>query len=379
MSAELNGRKTRASASQRIPVRTDIDVRFPHFQGFVTGVSSNLSTTGMFVESDRPQTVGTAFAFKFHIEDWELIQGTARVIWTRERPEGKDRPAGMGVQFIDLDAQSRRMVRWLVEKHIDEGGEPFDLAGDLPETASRLWSWSRPTQWVGRRRSTDPLLEGEFDEAPTIDTGGTGTETVSASGLRPIHGIALLILVLLWGYMIGRGFLQDQANAVRAPGRLYRIAAESVEALRGVFGHAPTPSTIEPMYTPEPEPEPGRIITDFVENWSLAWAQQRMDDYLSYYAQDFEPSGGMSRSEWEAFRRDRVLGPEYIFMAISGLNWSAPDDKTAQTTFIQTYRSDRYSDTVLKTLDLVWEDNGWKIDHEQVRGETVQEPTESSP
>ncbi|TNF80120.1 MAG: TIGR02266 family protein [Acidobacteria bacterium] len=377
MSAELSGRKTRASASQRIPVRTEIDVRFPHFQGFVTGISSDLSTTGMFIESDRPQPVGTVFAFKFHIEDWELIQGTARVIWTRERAEGKNRPPGMGVQFIDLDAQSRRMVRWLVEKHIDEGGQPFDLAGDLPETASRLWSWSRPTQWVGRRRSTDPLMAGDFEEAPTLDL--AEPDAVSTTGLRPIHGIALLILVLLWGYMIGRGFVEDQASAVRAPGRLYRIAAESVEALRSVFGQAPAPATFESAFTPEPQPEPGAIFTDLVENWSTAWAQQRMDDYLSYYAQDFQPGGGMSRADWRAFREDRVLGPEYIFMAISGLNWKQQDDEKAETTFIQTYRSDRYSDTVLKTLDLVWEDNHWKILRERVRGEVDQEPPANSP
>lgn len=371
MSAEPDGRKTRPPASQRIPVRTEIDVRFPHFQGFVTGISADLSTTGMFVESDRPQPVSTVFAFKFHIEDWELIQGTARVVWTRERSEGRDRPAGMGVQFIELDPQSRRMVRWLVEKHIDEGGQPFDLAGDLPETASRLWSWSRPTQWVGRRRSTDPLLAGDFDETPTVDTGET--ERAPASGLRPIHGIALLALVLLWGYMIGRGFLQDQASAVRASGRMYRIAAESVEALKSVFGQAPAPVTLESTSTPAARPEPGAIFTDLVENWSLAWAQQRMDDYLSYYSRDFEPGGGMTRADWEAFRNERVLGPEYIFMAVSGLNWTSQNDEKARTTFIQTYRSDRYSDTVLKTLDLVREDDRWKILRERVRGDVAQE------
>jgi len=377
MSTELGGRKTRTSASQRIPVRTEIDVRFPHFQGFVTGISSDLSTTGMFVESDRRQAVGSVFAFKFHIEDWELIQGTARVVWTRDRSEGKDRPAGMGVQFIDLDAQSRRMVRWLVEKHIDEGGQPFDLAGDLPETASRLWSWSRPTQWVGRRRSTDPLLAGDFDETPSMDTGKP--ERTPASGLRPIHGIALLTLVLLWGYMIGRGFVRDQASAVMASGRMYRIAAESVEALKSVFGHAPELAPLESPPTPAPRPEPGAIFTDLVENWSLAWGQQRMDDYLSYYAEDFEPGGGMTRADWEAFRHDRVLGPEYIFMAISGLNWSAQDNERAQTTFIQTYRSDRYSDTVLKTLDLVWKDDRWKIHRERIRAEVAQDRPDSSP
>ena len=30
-------------------------------------------------------------------------------------------------QFLDLDAQSRRMIRWLVDKHLQEGGKLFDL------------------------------------------------------------------------------------------------------------------------------------------------------------------------------------------------------------------------------------------------------------
>ena len=114
--AQTGDKNSRVGNSRRIPVRKEIAVRFPHFHEFVKAVSANLSTTGMFIETDDCQPIGSVFTFRFLIEEWELIQGSARVVWTREQSEGQERPAGMGAQFVNLDAQSRRMVhlvrRW---------------------------------------------------------------------------------------------------------------------------------------------------------------------------------------------------------------------------------------------------------------------------
>ena len=39
-------------------------------------------------------------------------------------------------------------------------------------------------------------------------------------------------------------------------------------------------------------------------------------------------------------------------------------DTRAQVTFIQKYESDTYGDQVVKTLELVWEDDRWAIAEE---------------
>ena len=132
--------------ARRVPIQRDVDLRFPNFEGLVTGVSANLSTTGMFIRSHDPPAAGAEFTFALRIEEWSPIQGRAKVVWARPVSEGPERPAGMGVRFLDVDAQSRRMIRWLVDKHVEGGGKPFDLQ-TVPAGASKYGgkaSGSRP-------------------------------------------------------------------------------------------------------------------------------------------------------------------------------------------------------------------------------------------
>ena len=114
--------------SRRIALEREVTIRVPRFDTFVTEYSTNISTTGMFIVSEKPHSPGTTFTFEFSVaDDWKLIRGKAQVVWTRYRDEDKERPAGMGVRFVELDAQSRRLIRWIVEKNIREGGKPFEL------------------------------------------------------------------------------------------------------------------------------------------------------------------------------------------------------------------------------------------------------------
>ena len=137
MNKPWDGKKTGLEPiAKRGPIERKIDLRFPNFEGLVTGVSSNLSTSGIFIQSDHPEPAGTEFAFALRIEEWSPIQGEAKVIWTRSKSEGPERPAGMGVQFVEVDAQSRRMIRWLVDKNLQEGGTPFDVE-KVPAGASK--------------------------------------------------------------------------------------------------------------------------------------------------------------------------------------------------------------------------------------------------
>ena len=37
-------------------------------------------------------------------------------MWTRQRGDSEDEPPGMGIMFISLDEQSRRLIRWLIDR-----------------------------------------------------------------------------------------------------------------------------------------------------------------------------------------------------------------------------------------------------------------------
>jgi xylose isomerase len=59
--------------SRRVSLEREIAIRVPRFDTFVTEYSQNISTTGMFIVSDKPQPPGTTFSFEFSVaDDWKL-------------------------------------------------------------------------------------------------------------------------------------------------------------------------------------------------------------------------------------------------------------------------------------------------------------------
>ena len=106
-----------------------------------------------------------------------------------------------------------------------------------------------------------------------------------------------------------------------------------------------------------------------VTAWASAWSHQRVKEYLGFYASEFQPSGHPSRAAWEAVRRQRVAAPSFIEVEIDldsmTVERTGPD--AASATFGQSYRSDRYSDSVTKTLGFVRESGAWRIRSEVSR------------
>jgi len=77
---------------------------------FAQRYATNLSDGGMFIRTRDPKAVGSEFRFKVEIANGQrVLQGNAVVRWVRgaNDPNG---PAGMGVQFLDLDPASKALV-----------------------------------------------------------------------------------------------------------------------------------------------------------------------------------------------------------------------------------------------------------------------------
>ena len=98
-----------------------------------------------------------------------------------------------------------------------------------------------------------------------------------------------------------------------------------------------------------------------VRNWAQAWSDQRVDPYLAFYSRGFLPSGGVSRERWEAQRQQRISRPGFIKLSVVFLESGMIDAGRGWIRFSQSYWSDRYRDTVSKRLELIREDDGWKI------------------
>lgn len=104
-----------------------------------------------------------------------------------------------------------------------------------------------------------------------------------------------------------------------------------------------------------------RDLVEAIKSWLGAWSEQRVEDYLDHYSESFTPSGGLSRGQWEDQRWDRVSAPRFVRVTMTGLETELLGTERARATFFQHYRSDGFTDTVRKTLELVWEDGRWRI------------------
>ena len=117
------------SREPRIAFATQVEVRFEEFGDFVTEYSNDLSLSGMFLHTNKPHPPGSSFQFEFEVEGGQrLIRGVGEVVWIREPERSQDEPPGMGIRFISLDTNGRKLVRWLIERNLSDGSAPFELS-----------------------------------------------------------------------------------------------------------------------------------------------------------------------------------------------------------------------------------------------------------
>ena len=100
--------------------------------------------------------------------------------------------------------------------------------------------------------------------------------------------------------------------------------------------------------------------------WATAWKSRDEEAYLAAYAANFQPPGGLTRSEWEKRRRLLLGLSRNIDLKIDGHAFESVTEDKAQVSFRQFYRSDSFQDAVIKQLKFVRVDNLWLIEDEKV-------------
>ncbi|MDX1503833.1 MAG: PilZ domain-containing protein [Thermoanaerobaculia bacterium] len=347
--------------SRRIALEREVKLSFPAFDTFVTEYSANISTTGMFVVSADPHGPGSELNFEFSVaDDWKLIRGRGQVVWARTQDEGPGRPPGMGIRYLELDPQSRRLIRWIVEKHIREGGKPFELEAlrSAVEEALEESAAAKPTQ-VRRPPRSAPFPEHVV--ATRTARPGPSRPRARIAGWVGAAVVGIAIVLLVWLSEVGPRLTGTAPSGQGAPAG----GPGSGQATAAATESPATPATGD-------EATPGRPtlseVSRTVRSWATAWSSQEVDAYLAHYSDRFQPPDGMSRGEWRAQRGDRLTRPRFIQVVVSRLETTLDGEGRAVARFFQAYRSDTYSDEVLKVLELVWEGDTWKIAAERVVG-----------
>lgn len=108
-------------------------------------------------------------------------------------------------------------------------------------------------------------------------------------------------------------------------------------------------------------------VEQLVREWARAWDSGDLNRYLSFYASDFVPAGGLSRVQWQQQRRERLSsGPRYVILRDLHVDVAG---STAVASFTQHYMDKHLIGTAEKRLLIVQEKSGWKIRAERVESE----------
>jgi len=103
-----------------------------------------------------------------------------------------------------------------------------------------------------------------------------------------------------------------------------------------------------------------QALIDHVKSWAKAWSDRDVDRYLSHYSDEFKPRDNMGLEEWKKQRYGRLRWREFIIVKPSRYSIDLRND-LATVNFSQYYKSERFEDTIRKTLELRKENGKWRI------------------
>ena len=93
----------------------EVMVQVTSIHGTFTGWGTNLSPGGVFVNAQSAPPVDTAVDILLQLPGQPECKLRGRVAWTKQVGPDVDEP-GMGVQFLETDAQTHQLVVGMVER-----------------------------------------------------------------------------------------------------------------------------------------------------------------------------------------------------------------------------------------------------------------------
>ena len=106
----------------------DIEVDYKSADNFLFAYITDISAMGIFIRTNAPEPPGTRLNLRFTPAGGSQLNLEGRVMWVNPfRPGSYDNiNPGMGVQFLDLDAQQREQIVNLVRTfaYLSDDEEP---------------------------------------------------------------------------------------------------------------------------------------------------------------------------------------------------------------------------------------------------------------
>ena len=197
---------------------------------------------------------------------------------------------------------------------------------------------------------------------------GNALPASSIAALSAVAGAALVLAVLvLQGKLPAQGEAATRASPRAAAVALVEGARDvaAVASAASVQRRVPAMSSVAASAVEEPATAAladTRQVGEAIDAWARAWSERDVSRYFGFYASEFTPERGVSRSVWQGQRRKRLQAPSAINVTIRNLRLEplAADRMIAR--FTQDYAADNYRETgTQKMLVLVREAGGWRI------------------
>jgi molecular chaperone DnaK len=110
----------------RVQLNMLVQFRLHDIEEFFREWASNISGGGMFIRSREPHAVGSMIYLQFHLYDGsKLIEGLGKVVHVN--PPDHAVP-GMGVEFVNLDRESKTLIDQIIAERAKELGDSGDSA-----------------------------------------------------------------------------------------------------------------------------------------------------------------------------------------------------------------------------------------------------------
>ncbi|MHB1245164.1 MAG: tetratricopeptide repeat protein [Sulfuriferula sp.] len=204
------------------------------------------------------------------------------------------------------------------------------------------------------------MASAAYDKALQLDTHNTSAQT-KLSMIRELfsnNGKPVLVAKV--------GDDKKKNPVVEAPAPKPSVVAKPVAPPVIKAETAPKSPEKEQAEAPKENPHIA-AVTAAVETWAKAWSRRDINAYLAAYSPKFKPSGNESHAAWEKSRRERVTTPKKIAVEITKLQIKELGAQHYQASFRQSYRSDSFSSSTHKVLELVQSGHSWLITEESNR------------
>lgn len=105
----------------RVALRLSVHYGFGEEERELQEYSINVSTGGLFIETEDPPTISTPLRLEFFLPGQERpIRCLGKVAWlnAEDGQQNRQLPKGMGVQFVDMSLEDMRLIRSFIMQEL---------------------------------------------------------------------------------------------------------------------------------------------------------------------------------------------------------------------------------------------------------------------